>query len=117
LTRLEARTRLPLRAAGAQLIQDLHPDDRGPQGTFHGAIISNGNLYCPATPMALLQIGPLARDTTDQETAAHDTKTAETATWRTASSGRSPATTPTDTTASCAPQPSARSAAPSARHR
>ena len=41
---------IPLRAAGAQLIQDLHPHDRGPQGTHHGAIIANGNLYCPATP-------------------------------------------------------------------
>ena len=43
---------LPLRAAGAQLVQDLHPHDRGPQGTHAGAIIANGNLYCPATPTA-----------------------------------------------------------------
>jgi hypothetical protein len=50
----------PLRAAGAQLIQDLHPADRGPQGTYHGAIIANGNLYCPATPQTLLRLGPLA---------------------------------------------------------
>jgi hypothetical protein len=35
---------IPLRAAGAQLVQDLHPHDRGPQGTHHGAIIANGNL-------------------------------------------------------------------------
>ncbi len=41
---------IPLRAAGAQLIQDLHPSDRGPQGTHHGAIIANGNLYCPSHP-------------------------------------------------------------------
>jgi hypothetical protein len=41
---------IPLRQAGAQLIQDLHPADRGPQGTHHGAIIANGSLYCPATP-------------------------------------------------------------------
>jgi hypothetical protein len=41
---------LPLRAAGAQLIQDLHPHDRGPKGTHDGAIIANGNLYCPKTP-------------------------------------------------------------------
>ena len=53
---------LPLRAAGAQLVQDLHPHDRGPQGTIHGAIITNGNLYCPATP---------------DDTAAHDQQTAE----------------------------------------
>ena len=36
---------VPLRAAGAQLIQDLHPHDRGPKGTHAGAIIANGNLY------------------------------------------------------------------------
>jgi hypothetical protein len=35
---------IPLRAASAQLVQDLHPPDRGPKGTHHGAIISNGNL-------------------------------------------------------------------------
>jgi hypothetical protein len=35
---------IPLRAAGAALVQDLHPHDRGPKGTHHGAIISNGNL-------------------------------------------------------------------------
>ena len=48
---------LPLRAAGAQLVQDLHPHDRGPQGTHAGAIITNGNLYCPATPGPLLHLG------------------------------------------------------------
>ena len=41
---------LPLRAAGAQLVQDLHPHDRGPKGTHDGAIASNGNMYCPKTP-------------------------------------------------------------------
>ena len=30
--------------AGAQLVQDLHPHDRGPKGTHDGAIIANGNL-------------------------------------------------------------------------
>ena len=35
---------IPLRAAGAQLVQDLHPADRGPRGTHDGAIIANGNL-------------------------------------------------------------------------
>ena len=49
----------PLRAVGAQLVQDLHPADRGPRGTHQGAIIANGNLYCPATPGPLLQLGPL----------------------------------------------------------
>jgi hypothetical protein len=68
---------LPLRAAGAQLVQDLHPADRGPQGTYHGAIITNGNLYCPATPQPLLHLGPLAPAATPGDTAAHDQQTAE----------------------------------------
>jgi hypothetical protein len=68
---------IPLRAAGAQLIQDLHPHDRGPRGTHHGAIIANGNLYCPATPKPLLELGPLAPAATPEETAAHDARAAE----------------------------------------
>jgi hypothetical protein len=67
----------PLRQAGAQLIQDLHPHDRGPKGTHQGAVISNGNLYCPATPRSLLHLGPLARTATREQTAQHDAKTAE----------------------------------------
>ena len=68
---------IPLRAAGAQLIQDLHPSDRGPRGTHHGAIIANGNLYCPATPRTLPGLGPLARDATPEQAAAHDQQSAE----------------------------------------
>ena len=67
----------PLRAAGAALVQDLHPHDRGPKGTHHGAIIANGNLYCPATPRTLLELGPLARSAPPEQAAAHDVKTAE----------------------------------------
>jgi hypothetical protein len=66
-----------LRAAGAQLVQDLHPSDRGPKGTHRGAIIANGNLYCPATPKPLLELGPLAPAATAEETATHDQQTAE----------------------------------------
>jgi hypothetical protein len=73
---------VPLRAAGAQLVQDLHPLDRGPRGTHHGAIIANGNLYCPATPRPLLELGPLARDATPDQAAAHDQQTAETARYK-----------------------------------
>jgi hypothetical protein len=40
----------PLRAAGAALVQDLHPHDRGPKGTHQGAVAANGNLHCPQTP-------------------------------------------------------------------
>ena len=68
---------IPLRAAGAQLICDLHPHDRGPQGTHAGAIIANGNLYCPATPRPLLELGPLPRDATPEDTATYDTQASE----------------------------------------
>jgi hypothetical protein len=68
---------LPMRALGANLVMDLHPDDRGPQGTFAGAILHNGNLYCPGTPRALLELGPLARDASSMEIEAHDKMTEE----------------------------------------
>ena len=70
------------RAAGAQLVQDLHPHDRGPKGTHDGAIISNGNLYCPQTPRPLLELGPLARTATREQAADHDRKTAELARYK-----------------------------------
>jgi hypothetical protein len=68
---------LPLRQAGAQLVCDLHPHDRGPQGTHAGAIIANGNLYCPATPEKLLHLGPLAPAATADQVTAHDQQSAE----------------------------------------
>ena len=73
---------LPLRQAGAQLVQDLHPHDRGPQGTHHGAIIANGNLYCPCTPRPLLELGPLARTATKEQAADHDRTTSELARYK-----------------------------------
>jgi hypothetical protein len=73
---------LPLRAAGTQLVQDLHPHDRGPKGTHDGAIISNGNLYCPKTPRSLLELGPLARTATRDQAADHDRQTAESARYK-----------------------------------
>jgi hypothetical protein len=73
---------LPLRAAGAQLIQDLHPHDRGPKGTHQGAIIANGNLYCPCTPRPLLELGPLARTATKEQAAGHDRQTSELARYK-----------------------------------
>jgi hypothetical protein len=75
--RAAAAWAIPLRRPGAQLIQDLHPSDRGPQGTHQGAIIANGSLYCPATPKTLLQLGPLPRDATPEQVTAHDTQAAE----------------------------------------
>jgi hypothetical protein len=73
---------LPLRAAGAALVQDLHPHDRGPKGTHHGAIIANGNLYCPCTPRTLTELGPLARTAAKEQAADHDRKTAELARYK-----------------------------------
>jgi hypothetical protein len=73
---------LPLRAAGAQLVQDLHPHDRGPKGTHEGAIIANGSLYCPRTPQPLLELGPLARTATRDQTADWERQTAELARYK-----------------------------------
>lgn len=67
----------PLRAVGARLVIDLHPAERGQKGTFAGAICANGNLYCPATPKALFELGPLALGASETETAAHDERAAE----------------------------------------
>jgi hypothetical protein len=67
----------PLRQAGARLVQDLHPHDRGPKGTHCGAIIASGNLYCPGTPRALLELAPLSRAATPAQAAAHDAQAAE----------------------------------------
>jgi hypothetical protein len=68
---------IPLRAAGAQLIQDLHPHDRGPKGTHDGAVIANGSLYCPQTPRPLLELGPPARTATREQAADWERRTAE----------------------------------------
>ena len=73
---------LPMRAAGAGLVQDLHPHDRGPKGTHQGAVITNGNLYCPCTPRTLLRLGPPARDATPDQAAAHDARTTELARYK-----------------------------------
>jgi hypothetical protein len=55
--------------------------------TFAGAICSNGNLYCPATPPALLALVPLARDASAPEIAVHDQTTAELAHYKLARIG------------------------------
>jgi hypothetical protein len=73
---------LPLRRAGAQLVQDLHPHDRGPKGTHDGAVISNGSLYCPRTPRTLLELGPPAPGAAKEQAADHDRKTAEAARYK-----------------------------------
>jgi hypothetical protein len=74
----EARTfALPLRTLSIQLIVDLHPNDRGPHGTHHGATCANGNLYCPATPTSLLELSPLARAASTEQTQTHDSQCQE----------------------------------------
>jgi hypothetical protein len=73
---------IPMRAAGAALVQDLHPHDRGPKGTHHGAIIANGNLYCPCTPRTMLELGPLARTATKAQAADHYRQTSELARYK-----------------------------------
>ena len=75
--RVPATWATPLRAAGAQLIVDLHPNDRGPRGTHDGAIIASGNLYCPCTPPALLALVRLPPGASPADAAAHDQQTAE----------------------------------------
>jgi hypothetical protein len=80
--RVPERWALPVRALGAELIQDLHPNDRGPNGTHMGAITANGRLYCPATPTALLEISPLPRAASAEQTAAHDQQCAELARYK-----------------------------------
>ena len=110
--RIPANWAVPLRAAGASLIQDLHPHDRGPHGNCHGAIISNGNLYCPATPRTLLELGPLARGATREQAAAHDAQTTETARYKL---GRITSDDPDGYHRVMCPPPWARSAARSAR--
>jgi hypothetical protein len=99
---------VPLRAAGAALIQDLHPDDRGPKGTHHGAIIASGSLYCPATP---LPCSNSARSPATPPQTRSPPMTSRPPRPPATSSERSPATTTTATTGSCALPPRGNSAA------
>jgi len=80
--RVPATWASPLRQAGAQLIHDLHPSDRGPRGTHEGAIICNGCLYCPCTPAGLLQLIPLPPGADTADVAVHDQQTAELARYK-----------------------------------
>jgi len=72
----------PLRTAGAALVQDLHPHDRGPKGTHQGAVVANGNLYCPCTPRPLPELAPLSRAAAPAQAAQHDARTAEAARYK-----------------------------------
>jgi len=66
-----------LRKIGADPVMDLHPFDRGPKGTFEGAVCANGSLYCPAVPEPLLSLGPLERGAAARVVEAHDRSCAE----------------------------------------
>jgi hypothetical protein len=72
----------PVRGLGARLVMDLHPNDRGPKGTFDGAVCANGNLYCPAVPLALLELAPLAPGATHDDAVAHDARCREVARYK-----------------------------------
>jgi hypothetical protein len=54
----------------------------GPKGTHDGAIIANGNLYCPQTPRPLLELGPLARTATKEQATDWERKTSELARYK-----------------------------------
>lgn len=71
-----------MRRIGARLVQDLHPGDLGPKGTFGGAIVANGNLWCPAIPPSLLEMRLPARGATEADVAAHDLRFAEAARYK-----------------------------------
>jgi hypothetical protein len=73
---------LPIRALGIKPIMDLHPNDRGPKGTHTGAILANGNLYCPATPTALLELSAPPAGAGAEQTAAHDQRCSELARYK-----------------------------------
>ena len=73
---------LPIRKLGASLIMDLHPNDRGTHGTHQGAITCNGNLYCPTTPTNLLELSPLPRAASAEQTEAHDRRCQELARYK-----------------------------------
>jgi hypothetical protein len=80
--RIPATWALPIRQLNINLIQDLHPADRGPHGTHTGAVCANGNLYCPATPTPLLELQPLARGASSEQTETHDQQCAELAKYK-----------------------------------
>lgn len=67
----------PLRRIGAHLVMDLHPQDRGPKGTFEGAVLANGQLFCPCVPAPLLGLGPPAPQATGEQLADADARFAE----------------------------------------
>lgn len=68
---------IPIRRLGATNVFDLHPGDRWPKGTYAGATLCNGNLYCQATPSLILRLAPLAVGVSEKERVLHDNQAAE----------------------------------------
>jgi hypothetical protein len=103
----------PLRQAGAQLVQDLHPSDRGPAAPTTAPSSPTGT--CTARPPPGRCWNSARWPATPPPARPPDT-TFSLPNWPATSSARSPQTTPTATTGSCARRSWARSAARSARH-
>ena len=106
---------VPLRAAGAQLVQDLHPHDRGPQGHPRRRR-SSATATCTA-PRHRARCWSSGRSPAPPPGNKPRTGNARPPSWPGTSSAASPATTKTATTACSAPPPWARSAARSAPRR
>jgi hypothetical protein len=102
----------PLRQAGAQLVQDLHPHDRGPRAPTTARSSATGTCTALRHPARCCNSGrppPARRKNRPPATTARPLNSPAT------SSAASPPTTPTVTTASSAQPLWARSAARSAR--
>jgi hypothetical protein len=63
-------------------VMDLHPSDRGTEGTRQGTIFHHGNCYWPCAPSGLFAQVPLVRGASAEETLAHDEAAAELARYK-----------------------------------
>ena len=105
---------VPLRTAGAQLIQDLHPHDRGPRAPTRARSSPTGTCTARRHPARCWSSRPCR----PQPPASKSPRTtSRPPNYPGTSSACTPPTTPTATTAPPAPPPPARSAARSARSR
>lgn len=57
----------PLRELGVDSVFDLHPHQRGRQGTYKGTLQIDGQLYCPAMPDSLHDVERLDQFATKKE--------------------------------------------------
>jgi len=111
--RAAAAWALPLRRAGAQLVQDLHPGDRVPRAPTTAPSSPTATCTAPRRPArcwSSARCPVTRRRNRPRRTTRRPPGSPAT------NSAASPATTPTATTASPAPRSRARSAARSARH-